>query len=74
MRFGVPIVVGMLLFAFMLLALRYGVRGAVRLHAQPPAALTKRALLVLALFAGAVLAWLTEPLHGVGASDGGARR
>ena len=68
MGFGVPIVLGMLLLAFTLLALRYGVRGRCEVDAQPPAALTRRALLVLGLFSGAVAAWLTEPLHGVGAS------
>ncbi len=67
MSFGVPIVAGMLLVAFGLLALRYRVSGPCVVDAPPPHALTRDAKRVLVLFALAVFAWLTEPLHGVSA-------
>lgn len=67
MSFGVPLVLTMLLVAFLFLALRYRVGGELDVAVSPPRALTKRAGLVCALFLGAVAAWLTEPVHGVAA-------
>jgi len=67
MSFGVPLVLGMSLLAWALISLRYGVRGDIQLSLAAPAALTPAARRVCAVFACAVAAWLTEPLHHISA-------
>jgi sodium-dependent dicarboxylate transporter 2/3/5 len=67
MAFGVPLVLGMLLFVYGILLFRYRMAGT---FAHEPAALPRRegrALWVVAVFAVAVVLWLTESLHGVSA-------
>lgn len=66
MSFGLPITIGMGLVAYVWLVLRYRVSGEFELHLQPPV-VRRRAWVVVALFAIAILAWLTEPLHGISA-------
>ena len=70
MTFGVPLCVVMVLLAYALIALGYRVRGRaeVRIDSLQLRAMTTRSWLVVALFFAAVLAWLTEPLHGVAAA------
>ncbi len=64
MSFGVPIVLGMLLLAFLALVARFGVSGTYTLELGAPTPLSGSSRLLLGLFALAVLAWLTEPWHG----------
>lgn len=66
MLFALPLVAGVLGVAFLLLLLRYRVRGA--FTATPsPVALDRRSIGVMVLFAAAVLTWVSEPLHGLSA-------
>ena len=67
MGFGLPIAAGMCGLAYVWLVLRYRVRGPSELRLEAPHALSRRGYGVVALLAAAILAWLAEPLHGVGA-------
>lgn len=69
MSFGVPLVLGMLLLAYSILLVRYRVAGAF-VHEQAAQSSERpgwRSLGVIAVFALAVAAWLSEPLHGLSA-------
>lgn len=68
MGFGVPIAFGMCALAFGWLVVRYGVRGRSEVRVSPPLALTQRGRSVVMLLSAAIVAWVTEPLHGVAAS------
>jgi solute carrier family 13 (sodium-dependent dicarboxylate transporter), member 2/3/5 len=67
MTFALPLVLGMLVIAYGLLAVGYRVSG--RMAFAPPAVASwsRSATGVVVLFAAAVLAWVSEPLHGIGA-------
>ena len=69
MSFGVPIAFGMCGLAYAWLVFRYRVSGASELSLPPSAALTARGRSVVLLLMAAIAAWLTEPLHGVGAAS-----
>jgi len=67
MGFGVPLVLGMLLFAYGLLLARYRIAGEF-IHEQAAATVGRgRSRWVIAVFSLAVVGWLSEPLHGVSA-------
>jgi len=67
MGFATPLVVGMLLLVYVMLLVRYRVAGSF-VHEQPAVeAGSGQPRWVMAVFALAVMGWLTEPLHGVGA-------
>ena len=67
MGFGLPIAAGMCALAFVWLVLRYRVTGPNPLQLAPAAALSRRGYGVVALLAAGIVAWLSEPLHGIGA-------
>jgi solute carrier family 13 (sodium-dependent dicarboxylate transporter), member 2/3/5 len=69
MGFGVPIAAGMCAVAYAWLVLRYRVTGPSELRIAPPEALTRRGYGVLIILAAGIIAWLSEPLHGVGAAS-----
>lgn len=69
MGFGLPIALGMCVLAFVWLVLRYGVHGATDVTIPAPPSITGRGRSVVALLGLAIGAWLTEPLHGVGAAS-----
>jgi sodium-dependent dicarboxylate transporter 2/3/5 len=63
--FAVPLMAGMLVLAYVLIARAHDVRGAFQpVELQKPA-LTGRARGLVVVFGLAVAAWLTEPVHGV---------
>ena len=68
MAFGVPLVMGMLVVAFVLLVLRYRVRGSFERAPPVSGAKSGKAFFVVLVFALAVAAWISEPLHGVSAA------
>jgi sodium-dependent dicarboxylate transporter 2/3/5 len=70
MTLALPLSLGLLAAGVILLILRFKVRGPAEIPDAPPQKqgekrLSRRAWGVLALFALAVGAWLTEPLHGI---------
>lgn len=67
MGFALPLVVGMLLLAYAILVLRYRVSGAFTHVPAAVGATSRAARWTMVVFVLAVLAWLTEPLHGVNA-------
>jgi sodium-dependent dicarboxylate transporter 2/3/5 len=67
MLFALPLVLGMLVLAYGFLAVRYRVRGRFEQHELPRGPRDARAAGVVVLFSLAVLAWITEPLHGLSA-------
>jgi sodium-dependent dicarboxylate transporter 2/3/5 len=69
MGFGVPIALGMCVLAYAWLVLRHRIGGSCELPSEAPAALTRRGRAVVLLLALTIAAWLTEPLHGFGASS-----
>ncbi|HEX7176349.1 MAG TPA: DASS family sodium-coupled anion symporter [Pyrinomonadaceae bacterium] len=64
MGFALPLAVGLIVAGVVILALRYRVRGAIRLPDLPRQPLSWSARCVVAVFLVTVAAWLTEPLHG----------
>lgn len=62
--FALPLAVGLIAAGVLILALRYRVRGAIRLPDSPPRPLSRDARVVVAVFLLTAGAWLTEPLHG----------
>jgi solute carrier family 13 (sodium-dependent dicarboxylate transporter), member 2/3/5 len=67
MGFGVPLVLGMLLLAYGLLLVRYRIAGEFRHEQAAPVDGRGRSSWIIAVFSLAVIAWLSEPLHGVSA-------
>lgn len=67
MSFGVPIALGLGVVAYVWLVLRYRVSGTCELSLPEQPALSARGRAVLLFLLAAITAWLTEPLHGVGA-------
>ena len=67
MGFGVPLVLGMLLFAYGLLVVRYRIAGEFAHERAAPAVGSGGSRWVIAVFSLAVVAWLSEPLHGMSA-------
>lgn len=67
MGFALPLVIGMLLLAYAILVVRYRVGGAFVHTPAAPTPPTAGARGTMVVFVLAVLAWLTEPLHGVSA-------
>jgi solute carrier family 13 (sodium-dependent dicarboxylate transporter), member 2/3/5 len=67
MSFALPLVLGTLALAFVLLATRYRVNGAFEPIERADLDVSRRALGVMLVFLATVVAWLTEPLHGVAA-------
>ncbi|NVJ21470.1 anion permease [Myxococcus sp. AM011] len=65
MAFALPLTLLMLLLGFGLVLLRFPMRGLLTLPAQPARMLDSSGRRVLAVSAACVVAWLTEPLHGV---------
>jgi sodium-dependent dicarboxylate transporter 2/3/5 len=65
MALALPITLGMLLFGFLLIAGIHRVRGRFQPIGRIPARLTVRGRGLLAVFALAATAWLTESVHGV---------
>lgn len=68
MAFGVPLVVGMLTVAFVLLVLRYRVRGSFQRVEATSGAKSGKTSFVVIVFVLAVAAWISEPLHGMSAA------
>jgi sodium-dependent dicarboxylate transporter 2/3/5 len=68
MVFALPLVLGMLVLAYAILAVRYRVRGVFEQRELPRESRSRKAPGVVALFSVAVLAWISEPLHGLSAS------
>jgi sodium-dependent dicarboxylate transporter 2/3/5 len=64
MSFGVPIVLGMLLLAFIALVARFSVSGAYTIDLGEPTPFSGSSRLLLGLFGLAIMAWLSEPWHG----------
>ena len=67
MGFALPLVIGMLLLAYAILVVRYRVNGTFEHTPVATAPLSSGARGTMGVFIIAVLAWLTEPLHGVSA-------
>lgn len=67
MTFALPLVLGMLILAYALLGLRYGVRGTFEGRALVRGPRSRQAIGVVVLFSVAVVAWISEPLHGLSA-------
>lgn len=67
MAFALPLVVAMLVVAFVLVVARCRVAGDLPARADAPPRLGRPGIAVVALFFVAVAAWLSEPLHGVSA-------
>lgn len=67
MALALPLTALMLVLGFALVLLRFPVRGRLELPAQAPRPLTRSGRRVLAVSAACVVAWLSEPLHGVSA-------
>ncbi|QSQ25461.1 anion permease [Pyxidicoccus parkwayensis] len=65
MALALPLTVLMLGLGFALVLLRFPVRGLLSLPAQTNEPLTRSGRRVLAVSAACVVAWLSEPLHGV---------
>ncbi|XXF75154.1 SLC13 family permease [Myxococcaceae bacterium GXIMD 01537] len=65
MALALPLTGMMLAAGYALLVAGYGVRGAFPRSEASPRALSRSALRVLAVSAACILAWLTEPLHGL---------
>ncbi|HYG75650.1 MAG TPA: DASS family sodium-coupled anion symporter [Planctomycetota bacterium] len=68
MSFALPLTLGMLLAAFLYLALRYRVGGRLELENIETPSLDTSGKTVVALFSLAVLGWLTEPIHNIPAA------
>lgn len=64
MAFALPLALGLSAAGFVLLALRFRVAGTASLPELPARPPSGRARWVVLVFAAAVAAWLTEPLHG----------
>ena len=67
MGMALPLVIGMLAFTYVLIVMAHRVDGAylpIDVHAEP---LKPQARGLLVVFALAIVAWLSEPLHGVSA-------
>jgi solute carrier family 13 (sodium-dependent dicarboxylate transporter), member 2/3/5 len=71
MSFGVPIVLGMLVIGFGMLVVGYRISGETEHNLPPSPPIDRRGRAAVALFAVAIAAWLTEPLHGIGAASVG---
>ncbi|HWN67461.1 MAG TPA: SLC13 family permease [Haliangium sp.] len=67
MIFALPLALGMLVLGYAILVLRYRVRGAFEQRELPRAARSSKAPGVVVLFSLAVLAWISEPFHGLSA-------
>ena len=67
MAFAVPLTLCSLAIAVALVIVRHGVRGAVPVSVPSATADGHRPLVVAGIGLVAVIAWLSEPLHGVGA-------
>lgn len=67
MSFSLPLVIGMLVLAFVLIVGLHRVEGAYPPIDVRPEPLQPRARGLLLVFALAVVAWLSEPLHGISA-------
>ncbi|HKU38540.1 MAG TPA: SLC13 family permease [Polyangiales bacterium] len=67
MGFGVPIAWGMAVVAYLWLVLRYGVAGEHEAHGIAAPEVSPRGRSVVFVLAAGIVAWLTEPLHGVAA-------
>jgi sodium-dependent dicarboxylate transporter 2/3/5 len=67
--FGVPLALGMVLFAYVLLLALYRVRGSAENVAIPHAPLSRKGWAVVAIFFAGTATWLSEPLHGVPSAD-----
>jgi sodium-dependent dicarboxylate transporter 2/3/5 len=65
MGFAFPLMVAMLVFAFVLIAWAHGVHGTFQPIAVSRAPLSGRARGLVGVFVVAVIAWLTEPWHGI---------
>lgn len=65
MGFALPLSLGLLGAGILLLVLRFGVRGASDIPEPEVPAPSTGARGVLLIFAATVIAWLSEPLHGV---------
>ncbi len=68
MLFGVPLAIGLIAVAYVVLVRRHRVRGAFEAPAAPAARLSPAGRGLLVVFGVTVVAWLTEPLHGVAAA------
>lgn len=66
MLFALPLALGLLAVAFVLLLLRYRVDGSFT-AAPSPVALDRRSFGVVGVFTVSVLTWVSEPLHGLSA-------
>jgi len=67
MAFAVPLVVAMLGFAYLLLLVRYGVKGVFEHGDLLPSVPDQKMKGVAILFTIAIAAWISEPFHGVSA-------
>ena len=67
MAFAIPLTAGMLALGYALIARVYRVAGRFETRTATPAPLSRRAAGWTVVFGLAVVAWLTEPLHGVSA-------
>ena len=67
MAFALPLMLGVLALGYVLIVRLYVVEGRDSVSDLPAASLQGRARSLVLLFAVAVAAWLTEPLHGVSA-------
>lgn len=68
MLFAVPFTLVMLTLTYILLLVRYRVRGRITLRPAVPLPMTVRSWSVVAFFAVAISLWLTESLHGISAA------
>jgi len=67
MAFGTPLALGMLIFVYGILVVRYRVAGAFEHEPPAPTARQPSAPWVVVIFLLAVVGWLSEPFHGVSA-------
>lgn len=65
MGLAVPLVVGMLVLVFVVISIRYHVGGSFEPVLPEAPEVTRKFLGVVAIFSAALLAWLSEPVHGI---------
>ena len=65
MSFALPITVGLLIIGTLMIVFLYRVKGDFEIEETAVPTLARKGKLVVVIFSLTILAWLTEPLHGV---------
>jgi sodium-dependent dicarboxylate transporter 2/3/5 len=65
MSFALPLTIGLLIAGTLLIKLIYGVKGDFETDEIEVPRLSRKGKIVIVIFAATILAWLSEPLHGI---------